>query len=437
MTEKVKKSLLQPGVTKGNLLTLLFAAFGSALLLFVSFGQEFVLTVFLKIPLESQGRVGGGLQSVREIVVLFSILLGCMLAVRFWWRSVFSTGFLFLVLGVFLFPFATNSTVLSAFYAISGIGAAFVTGMLTTVLADYVMPDSRGKFTGLQAVLNTLGGTFVLFGIKRMPKMFADGGMEIGDAGRMTYYIVTGICVVVAVVLWIGLSRKWSAANEERRGFTTIIKEGLTEGRKPGVALAYLAGFISRSDLVVVGVFLTIWINKAGIESGLNPADATAKVGAILGIGAIAQLLLGFGLGYLVDLIGRRWSRVDSLAAAALIGVVSYSGMFFITDPLGGRMMAWMGVLAVAQIFGIIASQVFITQQARPEIRASVNGFFGVCGAFAQIVLAYIGGFLFDKWSPTAPFLLVAGLNLVLLLACFVMRGRVNRELERETASQS
>ena len=93
MSEKVKTSLLQPGFTKGNLLTLLFAAFASALMLFVSFGQEFVLTVFLKTPLDQQGRVGGGLQSVREIVVLFSILLGGILADRFGRRIVFATGY--------------------------------------------------------------------------------------------------------------------------------------------------------------------------------------------------------------------------------------------------------------------------------------------------------------------------------------------------------
>ena len=427
MTENVKRSILQPGISKGNLLTLLFAAFASALLLFVSFGQEFVLTVFLKVPLDEQGRAGGGLQSVRETVVLFAILSGGVLADRYGRRIVFSTGYLLLAVGFFLFPFATNSTQLAAFYVFSGIGAAFVTGMLTTVLADYVLPDSRGKFTGLQAMLNTLGGVFVLFGIKRMPKMFMDAGFEIGDAGRITYYIVTGICVFVAIVLWIGLNRKRTSTVEDKKPFPVILREGLAEGRKPGVALAYLAGFISRSDLVVVGTFLTIWINKAGIERGMNPADASAKVGAILGVGAIAQLLLGFLLGYLVDLIGRKWSRVDSLAAAAILGVIAYSAMFFIIDPLGPQMLGVMALLAIAQIFGIIASQVFITQQARAEIRGSVIGFFGVCGAFAQIILAYLGGFLFDKWSPTSPFLLVAALNLILLIACLALRSVVNR----------
>ncbi len=437
MSENVKKSILQPNISKLNLATLLFAAFAAALMLFVSFGQEFVLTVFLKIPLDQQGVVGGTLQSVREIVVLISIVLGGVLADKIGRRIVFATGFLFIAVGFFLYPFATNPTQLTIYYAISAIGTAFITGMLTTVLADYVVPESRGKFTGLQAVLNTVGAIFILFGIKRLPKFFADGGMEISDAGKMTYYIVTGLCVLAAVVLWFGLYKGKSAQNiekKEQKGFFTILIEGFLEARKPNVALAYFAGFISRSDLVVVGVFLGLWINKTAINNGMNPADATAKVGAILGIGAFAQLLFGFLIGYVVDVLGKKYSRVDSLILAAAIGVIAYGTMFFITDPLGTGMMSAMFLLAIAQIFGIIASQVFITQQAREEIRGSVIGFFGVCGALAQIILAAIGGYMFDRLSPNSPFVLVAFLNLVLLILCVVLRPFIKNESPSNTS---
>jgi MFS family permease len=437
MSENVKKSILQPNISKSNLVTLLFAAFAASLMLFVSFGQEFVLTVFLKVPLNEQGVAGGKLQSGREIVVLFSMIFGGVLADRFGRRIIFATGFLLIAIGFFLFPFAVNSTQLSILYAISGIGAAFITGMLTTVLADYIIPESRGKFTGVQAVLNTFGALFILFGIKRLPKIFVDSGMEIGEAGKLTYYIVSGLCVIVAIVLWIGLFKGKSTlnltTNASKKSFFAILIVGILEARKPGVALAYFAGFISRSDLVVVGVFLTLWINKSAIESGMNSADASAKVGAILGIGAISQLLFGFLIGYLIDLIGKKRSRVDSLAVAAIIGVIAYGTMFFIANPLGNGMLFAMILLAIAQIFGIIASQVFITQQARPEIRGSVIGFFGVCGAFAQIVLAYIGGFMFDKWSPNAPFILVAILNIILLLLCLILRPFIKNEIPEDS----
>jgi MFS family permease len=428
MSENVKKSILQPNISAFNLAALLFASFASALMLFVSFGQEFVLTVFLNIPLDRQGRVGGGLQSFREFVVLISIVSGGVLADKFGRRIVFATGFLLIAVGFFLFPYAVNSTQLTVYYAIAGIGAAFITGMLTTVLADYVVPQARGKFTGLQAVLNTVGALFILFGVKRLPKVFADSGMSMIDAGTITYQIVSVFGVAAAIILWLGLYKHKVSQTPVKQNFIAILTEGILEARKPGVALAYFAGFISRSDLVVVGIFLGLWINKTAIERGMNAADATAKVGAILGIGAIAQLLFGFLIGWLIDLIGKKSSRVDSLAIAAFIGVIAYGTMFFIVDPLGNNMLWAMALLAVAQIFGIIASQVFITQQARAEIRGSVIGFFGVCGALAQIILASVGGQLFDNWSPTAPFVLVAFLNGVLLVLCVILRPFIKPE---------
>ena len=433
MSENAKKSILQPNISSRHLSALLFAAFAACLMIFVSIGQEFVLTVFLKTPLNEQGQVGGSLQAVREVVVLFSMILGGVLADKFSRRLVFSMGYTLLAIGFALFPFATNATQLSFFYAISGVGAAFITGMLTTVLADYVVPESRGKFTGLQAVLNTLGAVGILLGIKRLPKFFADGGMEIGEAGKITYFIVAGLAVFVAVILWFGLFKGKPSQISEKKGFLTIIKEGILEGRKPGVALAYFAGFISRGDLVVVGVFLGLWINKVAIERGMSPADATAKVGLILSIGAFGQLLFGFLIGYLVDLIGKKWSRVDSLSLTAFIGVIAYGAMFFITDPLGNGLMYVMVLLAIAQISGIIASQVFIAQQAREEIRGSVIGFFGVCGAFSQIILSAVGGILFDKLSPNSPFVLVALLNLVLLILAITLRPYIKNDATQES----
>jgi MFS family permease len=428
MAETVKKSTLQTNIAPLNLATLLLAAFASALLIFVSFGQEFVLTVFLQTPLAEQGRVGGSLQAGREFVVLFSIILGGILADKFSRRLVFCGGYTLAAIAFALFPLASTPAQLFVFYAISGVGAAFVTVMLTTVLADYITPEARGKFTGLQAVLNTLGAVGILLGIKRLPKVFTASGMELLAAGRLTYFIVAGLGLLVAVLLWFGLYRGKPSAQVEKKGFLEILKEGLAEGRKPGVALAYLAGFISRGDLVVVGVFLGLWINKVAIGRGMSPAEASAKVGVVLSIGAFGQLLLGFLIGYLVDLIGKKRSRVDSLIITALVGFVAYGAVALVTDPLGNAIMPVMVLLAIAQISGIIASQVFITQQARPEIRGSVIGLFGVSGAFSQICLSAAGGVMFDKIAPQAPFLLVALLNLVLFFVAIILRPYIADE---------
>ncbi len=52
----------------------------------------------------------------------------------------------------------------------------------------------------------------------------------------------------------------------EKTSFVSLAKEGLFAAKHPAILLAYLAAFVSRGDLALVGSFLTLWLNKYGIE---------------------------------------------------------------------------------------------------------------------------------------------------------------------------
>jgi MFS family permease len=437
MSENMKKSriVLQEGITPGNLAAFFFATFaGLSLMSFVSIGQDILLNVFLKIPTEQQGSVGGTLQAIREVVVLLSIGVGGILADRISRKFVFCTGFLFIALGFSLFPFATNFEQIVGFYAISGIGAAFITGMLTTLLADYIQPQSRGTINGIQGVLVGVGALFTVLFLKRLPKIFADSGMETADAARLTYFIIAGFGLLTAIVLWFALSNKKPAQAEEKQGFFALLTEGLKQAGKPGIALSYASAFVSRGDLLIVGTFLSLWITQAAQAQGMGLADAAAKSGLILAIGGLSQLVLGPVIGYVFDIIGRKSHRVDALALASLIGGVAWCVFYFVETPLENAVLYLMILVGIAQISGVISSQVLVAQQAPPEIRGSVIGFFGLCGAFAQILLNWLGGKLYSGWSPQMAFVLVGGLNFALVVLCFVMRPFIENKENSESA---
>lgn len=436
MSENAKKSriVLQEGITAGNLAAFFFATFaGLSLMSFVSIGQDILLNVFLKVPTEQQGSVGGTLQAIREAVVLLSIGIGGILADRISRKFVFCTGFLFIALGFALFPLATNFELIVGFYAISGIGAAFITGMLTTLLADYIEPKSRGTINGIQGVLVGLGALFTVLFLKRLPKIFADAGMETEEAARLTYFVIAGFGVLTAIVLWFSLSRKKPAQTQEKRGFFSLLKEGLKQAEKPGIALSYASAFVSRGDLLIVGTFLSLWITQAAQAQGMSLTDAAAKSGLILAIGGLSQLVLGPVIGYLFDLIGHRSHRVDALALASLIGTISWCAFYFIESPLEQSVLYLMVLVGIAQISGVISSQVLVAQQAPSEIRGSVIGFFGLCGAFAQILLNWLGGKLYSGWSPQMAFVLVGLLNFLLVIMCFVMRPFIENKENAES----
>lgn len=427
MNENLPKLLgirLNEGISKKNLLTFFFVLtfMGLPLMFFVSASQDFFLTTFLKIPSAEQGKVAGYLGFYRELVILFVIGLAGVLADKIGRRTVAVVGFLSMAIGYSLFPFSTNLIEAFIFQTFSAIGNACVTGMMSTVIADYVFDRDRGKASAIQGILIALTFPVVGFVLKPMPKYFQNAGYEEILAGKFSYWLVAGFAVFFAVVLFFGLKGGLPTKHFERKGVLELFREGVAAGRNPGIALSYLSAFVSRSDLAVIGLFLSIWVsNYARDTLGLDSATAAQKAGVVLSSGALAYLISAPIAGFLTD----RINRVTALIIAAAIGVVAYLSVISIVNPLSPAMYGIVSLFSIAQIFGVITSQVLISQQAPMEIRGSVIGFFGLCGAAAQIGLSLIGGILFSTYSPVAPFVMVAGMNLVLLIVALFLRSKI------------
>jgi MFS family permease len=415
----------QEGVTKRNLSAFFLGSFIAASMLpYISLSKDFILNTFLKIPPEQQGQVAGNLQTFREFVVLASIALSGVLADKIGRRLVFSLGFLLLGVSYALVPLAATVETLRYFYVVNGVGAAFITAMLSTVLADYVMDEDRGKAGGRQGLLLALSGLLLMPLLLALPIILKKAGLELFAAGRLAYTLVGALCLATAAILWLGLSRQDKPQAAEGKNLLQLAYEGITAIRIPGVALAYAAAFVSRGDLVVIGTFLKLWISKVALENNLDAAQASARGIPILLVSTAIQLISAPFFGRMAD----KLKRATALSVAGVIGAVAYGATYFIHDPLGKGMLLVAGLLGLAQISGLIMSQVLIAQQAPTEIRGSVIGFFGFCGALAQIILVQIGGRLYDGWREAGPFILVGGLNILLAAVALLMRPYMKRE---------
>lgn len=430
MSENLQKLVfirMNEGVSKINLLTFFFVLtfMGLPLMFFVSASQDFFLTTFLKIPSAEQGKVAGYLGFYRELIILLIIGFAGVLADKIGRKTVAVIGFFSMAIGYLLFPFSTNLTEAFAFQTFSAIGNACVTGMMSTIIADYVFDRDRGKASAVQGILIALTFPVVGFVLKPLPKYLQNAGYEEITAGRFSYWFVAGIAFFFGAVLYFGLKSGLAAQREEKPGFFELFKEGVSAAKNPGIALSYLSAFVSRSDLAVIGLFLSIWVsNYARDTLGMDSATAAQKAGLVLTSGVLTYIVGAVFAGILTD----RINRVTSLIIAAIIGVIAYTSTIFISNPLGAGMFAVVNLFSLAQIFGVISSQVLISQQAPPEIRGAVIGFFGLCGAAAQIGLSLIGGILFSAYSPVAPFLLVGAMNVVLLIAALILRNKIKDE---------
>lgn len=413
---------LHKGVSRLNMSTFYFSAFITICLLsFVNLVQPYLLTEVLKVPLAEQGNVTGTVLFWHEFVIIFIIGLAGSLSDKVGRRLIFAVSFLIVALGYGLMIQSGAVWQLVLFRMFFAIGAAGATSMLSTVLADYAVDRDRGKANGIQGVMNGLGAMTAVFVLLKMPEWFKQSGLDPVSAGQMTYYVAAGLSLLAGVLLWLGLKGPAVREHTQPERFMELITKGIGAARDPGVLLGYGAAFVSRGDLAIVGTFLALWINKYGVSSGIDAAEALGRASIIVGVSQLAAFLGAPLFGIMAD----RMNRALVVAITNIISGLGYISLFLIEDPFGGAMFAAVAVAGAGNIGTVIATQVLIQQQAPAAIRGSVIGFFGLCGAVGILVATKLGGWLFDTWTEAGPFVVFGLLSFVLAAWAFAVRHKV------------
>jgi MFS family permease len=259
--------------------------------------------------------------------------------------------------------------------------------------------------------------------ILQLPRIFMGDGMSALEAGRITYWLLAGVAILTAVVLIVGLQNRTSAQQEEQRSFIQIAREGIAAAKDPGVLLAYMAAFISRGDLAIVGTFFTLWVVTYGTaEKGLSTAEALSTAGLVIGISQAFAMLAAPIFGVLSD----RMNRANAVIFAVALASFGYGSTIFVEDPTSGTgIFIVAALIGIGEISGVIASGVLIAQQAPRDIRGSVIGIFSLCGTFGIMTATGIGGQLFDNWLPQGPFVLFSALGWVVVIIGLAIRKRI------------
>jgi MFS family permease len=262
------------------------------------------------------------------------------------------------------------------------------------------------------------GALFLVFVLAPLPSRFADDVGAI-EAGRLTLMTVAGIALFSATVCRIGLARgPDSIESAVSLSWLQSLLESLRAARaNPRVALSYACAFVARGDLIVVGVFFTLWLTQEGISQGLSSADAIKRAGLFFGVIQGTALLWAPVAGFLND----RLNRVTATTLGLALAAVGYGAMGLISDPLGPLMYFCAMLLGIGQLSVMLASQTLIGQEAPVEHRGAVMGMFSICGALGIMFVTKLGGVIFDSWKP-GPFVLVAVCNVVLCLLAARLR---------------
>jgi MFS family permease len=366
---------------------------------------------------------------VNEIILLLCMPIAGIISDRIGRRAVMIVGLLVMAFGYVLYPLATTTTELVVYRCLFAAGVAGATGMLGTITQDYPQNHSRGRMVGISSIMIILGTLAVADGFRRLPTIFKQQGYDGITAGQYTFWLAAACVAAACIFLRIGLKGGTPATKHERPALSVLIRSGLKHARNPRIALAYSAAFVGRSDLVILGSFTVLWGTLAGLDQGMDAADAVRSGTLLFVMANIAALCWSYFMGLIID----RFNRVTALGIGTTLAAIGFLSMGFVGNPLDPAAWPLFWLLGIGQISCFSAAQVLIGQEAPVRERGSVIGAFGLCGAAGIMIATGVGGWLFDAWMRAGPFLFVGAANLVILVLCVLVRVNAPGEA-RQTA---
>ena len=413
---------VRPGLTGKNVAAVLFGSFSTiALIVFMSMMQPYILNAILHVPAGEQGFLTGRLHLLQEIITIGLVGFMGAWSDRVGRRRVYVLGLTFLGLGYLIYPLATNELQLTLYRCVFAVGAAAAPVMLSTTVQDTPQEISRGKWVGLNNIFQGFGVLLIATAIlSQAPDWFTGRGFDAVTAGRFTFWMATGFCIVAALILSRGIEQG-TPAEATKSSVAEQLGRGLRAGwNNPRLALAFGAAFIGRGDLVVIGSFLTLWITQYGIAEGLTTAEAVGRAGMLFGLVQIAALLSAFAVGMMAD----RINRVTGLCLALGTAAASYTLVGFVDNPLGSGMIPAALFLGLGEISVIVTGGALLGQEADIKERGATVGAFNLMGGIGILTASFFGGLIYDSIGHTSPFTMMGILNAVLLLVGLVVRSR-------------
>jgi len=363
------------------------------------------------IPFAEQGNLTGNLAAMQEAIFFVLLLVIGAISDKVGRKAVYVFGLLTTALGFALYPTAGSVPELFAYRVVVAVGSAAMLGMMVTVIADYSANATRGKANGIQGVVASLGA-FIPPLLAGLPAHFVSRGFTQIEAQQTTFWVAAALGVSAAVIGFFGLAPKATQiVASARESINRVLLEGAKAARDKGIALSYGAAFISRGDLAVTGAFLGLWLVQFGMQQhGMTTSEAMAE----LVMPAILMVVCGALVGaILMGILADKINRAAAVTIAAGMAAAIYMGVFFIEDPTAAWVKALLFVMGVAEISAFVSSQALCGQQAEPQHRGAIFGFFGVAGAVGILIGTKGGGMVFDQVGPSAPFVIFGALNLV------------------------
>ncbi|KAG0252602.1 hypothetical protein BG011_006875 [Mortierella polycephala] len=445
-----------------NFCSYLIACFATILLVaYLGVVQPFILTVILGIPGNTTGNITGSLALYDEIIALPFTLIWGILSDRVGRRPVYSIGFICLGCSLIAYPYVNNIyPQMLLCRLLFSVGSSAATCMMTGTMSDIAGGlHERGRVSGAVGLFAGVGGLVAGMVLTKVPYQLTRIAKSEVEGIQLSYGIVGGCAVALGAIFIFSMPRTgrgdakgvtaWAksliSCNKPQVNGTDpdsqdsispwrMLKYGIIAGRDPRVALAYMSSFVSRADTVLFTSFMSLWVVQHFADLGYCRGGNTCYVAA-----GDTHTLTGYGQGIalafapIYGYAGERFRKSSVLAFAGLVGAIgSIPFAFTKLPPADPSNFAFITLTGIGQMGMIVTGMTLVNGlNVDPKYRGSVAGVFSFTGAVSIMIMARLGGYLFDAWMRGAPFVLMGIAHLVIMVMS-VYVSFVTPRLERE-----
>ncbi len=358
----------------------------------------------LKAPFTVIGLIGGLSESIDAIFRIFSGWISDKIGKR---KPLAVLGYSISTMAKPFMYLATSWGAVLGIRFSDRIGKGVRSSSRDALIADSVSAEERGKGFGLHRAMDTCGAVLGLAIAAIIIYLVQGGGLQLG---RETYQWIVLVGVVPAVLAVVILlifvhekGRKLSPGSSSRPGLNL---SGLTTGfdTRFKVFLVIMAIFTlgNSSDFFVI-------LRAQNLEVSL------VQVVLMLVLLNVIEATVSLPAGMLSDKLGRK--RIITLGW--FIYALVYLGFALTSSPW----QVWLLFAGYGVYYGIVegVARAFIADLVPEEKRGTAYGLYhGVVG-ITLLPASLLAGWLWQAYSPAAPFYLGAGLAFLAMLGMMAL----------------
>ena len=410
---------IPPDLTKANFWNLYIATFlMGCLMTFPAICQAPLLRVLGVAP-ENAGTFNAGLQNMSQVATLLFVGYIGYLSDKHGRRILAIIGFIVCAVFYILFGYtkeislamgltSLNSQVAVGFVIRFVIGIGLILGFpqFITMVADYTLPQDRGKgmaFNGICMGLASLVVAGILSAIAR-------------KTGLLSIFYMAAVAGILGVIVCkFGLVDR-IMAQEKKKSFKEIWQ---IVAKSMDLKVSYVATFVSRADVVVIATLLSAWlVNVVGKEASLQ---AIMRFGLAMAAMSIVAFIAFPVLGILLD----KWGRVPVLILSLLTGGTGLCLIGSLSNPFSPLLFLYIAIVGIGMAGSVTGANTLATDAAPKGMTGVILGGLNSMQPVGILFFLQFGGFLFDKLGPWSCFVLKGVADIIVGIWIILVKGKI------------